>query len=62
MNTFNVIKKAQAELNALLQLINLSDDEVMNIEIMIDNHAESFDGSQSISEFVDMCHDMAKVA
>ena len=55
MTSLNVIIKAQKELTQLAALTNMSEDDVMMAEIAIDNHADSYDGSQSITDFVDMC-------
>ena len=55
-----VVREAQQEFNALNDVMKYDQEFVTQVEVNIDHYSEEYDGSQSITEYVDMCIMLAR--
>ena len=61
MSALTVIKQAQKELVELNKIMGLNEDLLMLAEMQIDIQSASYDGSESITQFVDRCVEIASI-
>ena len=62
MNAATIIYQAQKELIELHKIMDFDVDTFCGAEMQIDINAETYDGSETISEFVDRCVELASIS